>query len=110
MHVGDLDGTKNLLGKTGRWKASVVVTVHDASENPLANATITGVWSGAMTGTATGVTGIDGTIKFNTGKMLGGTSVTFSVSDTVHETHGYSAIENHDPDGDSNGTEITIVN
>lgn len=38
-HVGDLDGSSN-PGKGNRWDATVVVTVHDANEAALANATV----------------------------------------------------------------------
>ena len=108
MHVGDLDGTKDVKGKSGRWEVFVTVTVHDENENPVANATVTGDWSGDTTGSVSGTTGSDGTVTFSTGNMSGGTSVTFTVTDVTHETLDYDDTANLDPDGDSNGTTITV--
>ena len=45
LHVGDLDGSKAATSKS-YWKASVNILVHDAQENPIANATVKGSWSG----------------------------------------------------------------
>lgn len=108
MHVGDLDGSKDLKGKSGRWEVFVTVTIHDENHNPVANALVTGKWSGATTGTASGTTGSDGTVTFSTGNMPGGTGVTFTVSTVTHDTLAYDATANHDPDGDSDGTSITV--
>jgi len=108
MHVGDLDGSKALKGKSGRWEVSVTVTIHDADHNLVANATVTGEWSGATTGTVSGTTGSDGTVTFSTGNMSGGDSVTFTVTGVTHDTLTYDDTANHDPDGDSDGTSITV--
>jgi len=108
MHVCDLDGAKNVKGKSGRWEVLVTVTVHDQSHNSVANATVTGEWSGAMTGTVSGATGSDGTVTFSTGNMSAGTSVTFTVANVSHDTLTYDALSNHDLDGDTNGTTITV--
>jgi hypothetical protein len=35
-------------------------------------------------------------------------SVTFTVSDVSHATHTYQLADNHDPDGDSDGTQIVV--
>jgi len=109
MHVGDLDGSKNLKGKSGRWEVFVTVTIHDENENLVANATVSGTWSDATTGSVSGTTGSDGTVTFSTGNMSGGTSVTFAVDNVTHDTLTYDAAANHDPDGDSNGTNITVT-
>jgi len=109
MHVGDLDGSKNLKGKSGRWEVLVTVTIHDENHNPLANATVTGKWSGAISGTIAGTTGSDGTVTLGTGNMAGGSSVTFTVTNVTHDTLTYDATANHDPDGDSDGTSITVT-
>jgi hypothetical protein len=108
MHVGDLDGVKELKGKSGRWEVFVTVTIHDENCYVVSDATATGEWSGATTGTVSGVTGSDGTVTFSTGNMPGGTSVTFTVTSVEHNTLSYDASQNHDPDGDSDGTQITV--
>lgn len=108
VHVGDLDGVKDLKGKSGRWEAFVTVTIHDENHNSVANATVYGTWSGDATGNVSGTTGSDGTITFSTGNMSGGTSVTFTVDNVTHDTLAYDATANHDPDSDSTGTSITV--
>ncbi|NIR38240.1 MAG: peptidase S8, partial [Actinobacteria bacterium] len=45
MHVGDLDGFSSNDGST--WSATVEVTIHDASHNPINGATVTGFWDPA---------------------------------------------------------------
>ena len=86
-----------------------MATIHDENHNPAADVTVTGEWSDATTGTASGITGSDGTVTFSTGNMPGGTSVTFTVTDVTHDILTYDSTSNHDPEGDSDGTIITIV-
>lgn len=79
MHVGDLDGTASLKGKSGKWEATVTVTIHDSSHSLVANATVYATLSGAKSGSVSGTTGSGGTVTFSTGAINGsGTSVTFS--------------------------------
>lgn len=94
MHVGDLDGSKNLKGKSGRWEVFITVTILDENNNPVANAEVTGEWSSAITGTVLGTTGSDGTITFTTGNLSGGNSVTFTVNDVTHDTLIYDSSAN----------------
>jgi len=109
MHVGDLDGVKDLKGTSGRWEVFVTVTIHDENCNPVANATVSGEWSGATTGTVSGSTGSDGTVTLSTGNMSGGTEVTFTVTGVTHDILTYDGTANHEPDGDSDGTSITVL-
>jgi len=108
MHVGDLDGTKDVKGKSGRWEVSVTVTIHDENHNLVDNATVAGEWSGASSGTISGTTGSDGTVTFSTGNMASGDSVTFTVTNVTHDTLTYDFKANDDPDDDSDGTSITV--
>jgi len=108
MHVGDIDGSSQVKGKSGKWSANVTVTIHDNNENPVAGATVTGQWSGATSGTVSAVTAADGIATFSTGNINSGTSVTFDVAN-VTDTLDYAPDANHDPDdGDSDGTTITV--
>ncbi|HSH21153.1 MAG TPA: hypothetical protein VK992_00870, partial [Candidatus Caenarcaniphilales bacterium] len=107
VHVGDLDGSKRLRGKS-KWQVSITVTVHDNVENLVPGASVTGQWSGAHSGTVTGSTSADGTVTFSTGSLSGGNSVTFEVTAVAHDLE-YAAGANHDPDGDSNGTSVTVL-
>lgn len=104
LHVGDLDGTKAAAAR--RWSATVTITVHDASHNAIASATVTGNWGTG--GSVACTTNSSGQCSLNkTG--LTAASVTFTVTNVSKSGATYSAAANHDPDGDSNGTAITIT-
>jgi hypothetical protein len=106
MHVGDLDGTRSTQGAK-KWKASVTIRIHNASEGAVASATVTGTWTGAASGTATCTTGTAGSCAISKSNIPNGTA-TFTISTVAHATLPYDAAANHDPDGDSNGTAIGL--
>ena len=55
------------------------------------------------------VTDISGACSLLSGRAVGrSTSMTFTVTGISHATLAYQPVSNHDPDGDSNGTTITI--
>ena len=108
VHAGDLDGAGTLAAR-GRWDASVTITVHNASHNPVPGATVTGDWSNGANGSGSGVTDIFGQcmiIKRNLKSNVG--SATFTVSDVSFSGYNYEASHNHDLDGGSNGTVIIV--
>jgi uncharacterized protein YjiK len=109
MHVGDLDGSARLRGKSGKWEASVTVTVHDQNHNPVVGALVSGAWSGDTTGTVSGVTDGNGHVTLSTGNLDSGSTVTLSVAGVSFADFNYDAASNHDPDGDSDGTAITVI-
>jgi hypothetical protein len=107
-HVGDLDAL-GVPGKPKRWDATVTITVHDQEHNPLAGASITGSWDGAVSGVASCVTDSYGRcqvvwegIKYSLG------DATFAVTAIAHPDYSYDSSANHDADGDSDGTSISI--
>jgi hypothetical protein len=85
----------------------VTVTVHDHGDVPVAGAAVTGRWSGAS-GTVAGTTAVNGSVKFSTGSMTSNTSVSFTVVNVSAGSSAYDPAANTDPDGDSNGTIITV--
>jgi len=110
MHIGDLDGQSISIGGN-RWRATVTLTVHDANHNPVANATVTGTWSaGDSNGrTLSCVTQSNGSCSVQSGRISRNVaSVTFTVSTATHSLYIYQSSANHDPDGDSNGSSITV--
>src|SRR6185295_11710665 len=109
VHVADLDRITKGKGKSGKWDASVTVTVRDAGAVAVAGATVTGSWSGAISRTVSGVTASNGSVTLVTGAMTGGTSVTFTVTNVAGTGLTYNPAANADPDSDSNGTTITIA-
>jgi serine protease AprX len=107
LHVGDLDGTS--ASSKNIWNAIVTILVHDAFENPVANASVSGGWSNGASGTASCTTNASGTCQVTGSGLSSKTaSVTFSVSNVSRSGLTYDATANHDPDGDSDGTSLTI--
>jgi hypothetical protein len=108
MHVGDLDAASASQGAR-KWKASVTIQVHSSSEAAVANATVTGSWSDGATGSGSCTTGSNGTCTVTKSNISGQSgSVTFWVTNVTHASLAYNQASNHDADGSSNGTTITV--
>lgn len=108
LHVDDLD--RNSFSQKKYWSAEVTVAVHDSGDSPVANARVTGAWSGGSFGSVFCTTGSNGQCrvsKSNLAKRI--SSVTFTVMDIINDTLTYDGSANRDPDGDSNGTRITVT-
>jgi uncharacterized repeat protein (TIGR01451 family) len=105
MHVGDLDASAS-LAKRARWNANVTITVHDESEGAVADATVSGLWSDGTSGSCP--TNASGQCFIDRNNIRSGDSITFTVTDVAHGAFTYSAADNHDADGDSDGTSITV--
>jgi hypothetical protein len=107
MHIGDLDGSSAPSGS--RWNATVVITVHDASDTPIAGVTVTGSWSNGATGSSSCVTDVNGQCTVTKTNLRTTTnSVTFTVTNATHASYTYQSSANHDPESDSNGTTIIV--
>lgn len=107
MHIGDLDGSSALSGS--RWDATVTITVHDQSHNPIVGVTVSGAWSNGASGTGSCTTDANGQCSITkTGIRTNTNSVVFTVTNATSGSYTYQASANHDPDGDSNGTTITV--
>jgi hypothetical protein len=109
VHVADLDRAAKGKGKSGKWEAFVTVTVRDSAGSPVAGATVSGNWSGAISRSASGVTGSGGALTLGTGQLSSAPSVTFTVTGVSGSGLTYDSAANTDPDPDSNGTTITIA-
>jgi subtilisin family serine protease len=109
VHVGDLDGSTS-PGNRGRWNAVVTISVHNSSEAPVAGASVSGSWSGGASGSGSCQTGSSGTCTVSlTNLKSNAASVTFTVSSVAAAGGSYQPSANHDPDGDSSGTAITVL-
>ncbi|MEZ4512852.1 MAG: S8 family serine peptidase [Chloroflexota bacterium] len=107
IHVGDLDGSST-AGGGGRWNAQVTITVHTGSEVPASGVTVTGSWSAG--GSASCVTNGSGVCSVSKNNLKANvSSVNFTVTSLSDGSSTYNSGANHDPDGDSNGTVITVV-
>ena len=106
MHVGDLDRASSIQPIT--WTATVTITVHTSSHVPIANAAVSGAWNGGGTGSCTtNASGRCAVSKAGIPKKTG--SVNFTVTNVALGTLVYKPADNHDPDGDSNGTTISVI-
>lgn len=106
VHVGDLDAT-NTGGKSG-WRATITITLHDGNHGPVSGATVSGAWSDGYSGNSSCTTGTNGQCGVTSGNIpKRKTSATFTVTN-VSGALTYQSSSNHDPDGDSNGTSITV--
>lgn len=108
IHVGDLDGS-SVLSRPKQWDATVTILVHDEYHAPVANATVTGVWSNKM-GQSTCRTDGAGQCSVLKSKLKTNIpSISFRITAIAEATHPYQPNFNHDPDGDSTGTVIVVT-
>jgi hypothetical protein len=108
LHVADLDGASAAQNKN-KWEASVSIVVVDGEQVPLADAVVSATWSQGQLGPATCTSDANGVCSLSSGHVdseVG--SVALTVDAVDHDTHSYDAGANGDPDGDSDGTQITI--
>jgi hypothetical protein len=106
MHISDLDGTANPVHNT--WTALVNVEVSRADGITVDQALVSGTWStGDADQCTTSVYGVCTMRLSDLPKKVG--SVTFTVNDVQRSQGIYEASANSDPDGDSNGTQITVA-
>ena len=107
-HIGDLDGSSAANKST--WTAIVTVMVHDGAHQPVAGAAVSGTWSGGTSGPATCTTSANGRCTIVSSSMRKrDVSATFTVGGVTASGLTYTAGQNHDPDGDSTGTAITVA-
>ena len=106
MHVGDLDGNRTSQGRT--WTAILTVQVHDALHAPVTGVTVTGVFSAGASGARSCITGSTGSCTIARYKLRSG-SITFTVANVTGSGLTYAGAANHDIDGGTNGTTITVA-
>ena len=108
IHIGDLDSAVTDFGTT--WLATVSITVHDSNEGLVPNATVASIFDMNRSGTQGGSCTTD-QLGAPCTKSVFVPRKTRSVIFTVLGVTGavdYDSSANHDPDGDSNGTSITV--
>jgi thermitase len=108
VHVGDLEGASD--ANKSAWTAQITVTVHDANHQSVSDAVVTGTWSGGASGSGTCTTDTGGTcVVVSSGMRKRIATATFTVGGVTVSGHSYNAGQNHDADGDSNGTVMTVA-
>jgi PKD repeat protein len=104
-HVGDLD--RAVTNQNGSWTAHVTITVHDTFHAVVSGATVTGYWSNGGANSCTTNAAGQCTVSRTMSKSI--RTTTLSVYDVSGSSLSYTPFSNHDPDGDSNGTSITVT-
>jgi len=107
VHISDLDASRST--DRNKWAAIVTLQVHDGQDNPVKGATVTGTWSEGYNGTESCTTDAGGLCVVATIDILKKVpSVTFTIDSISHATNIYNAANNHDLEGDSDGTRIVV--
>lgn len=107
LHVGDLDGNSVNNGRT--WTAEVTVTVLDQNGKGVSGATVDGTWNPGGTVSAPDTTDNNGQITLTESFRKNVGETTFTVDNVTHPHFEYEEGANTDPDGDSDGTSITVT-
>lgn len=105
-HVGDIDAVFINEGPT--WSTRITVTVHDGSHLPIAGADVDSTWSGGASGSQSGTTDGVGQVTFQSPSIPKRNGTITLTVDYVDSASVYDPSLNHDPDGGSNGTTITV--
>ncbi len=106
-HIGDLDNVTT--SSSSLWQPKVTATVLDSTGATVTGATVSGTFSN-HSGTLTCVTAADGTCTLGDFSFKRPTkSTVFTVTGVAKASSTYMASANSDPDGDSNGTTITVM-
>ena len=106
MHVADLDGSAS--SNNPHWEASVSVTVVDANGDPVSGAAVDGDWSAGTGGDSNCTTDGAGQCSVSRALQNRDKSVTYTVQQISHSSLTYDPAANADPDGDSDGSQITV--
>ena len=107
MHVGDLDRSSVSLSST-RWRARATIRVHTADHSLLPGAVIRGRF-GSDGAIRTCTTGTGGACTLTRDLKRSRARIVFVVLGLSKTPYTYVAEANHDPDGDSDGTRITVT-
>ena len=96
-------------GATQYWSADVTTAIHGSNERPIAGATVTAVWSGALVKTVTCVTDLSGRCTFKSGTLSYlRSTVTLNVTSVVAPNSGYEPASNHNEAGTA-GPAYTLI-
>jgi hypothetical protein len=106
LHIGDLD-TASYSDKKF-WIAYVTITVHDENHQPVEGATVSGVWSGQVVNPDCTTSSNGQCLLSKDGIRKNTSSVTFTVNEVIYNSNAYQSSDNHDPDGDSDGSVIVV--
>jgi hypothetical protein len=110
MAIADMDGSGAAVSSS-EWQATLTITVLDANGQPVPGAVVTGSWSnGSSTDCTTDAAGQCSRTSAKL-KLVEVGEIVFSVEVVTHSESlrwAYQPPANADPDGDSNGSSITL--
>ena len=87
----------------------MTIAAHTSSHATLRGVTVTGSWSAGSTATSSCTTNTKGSCQVTSGSIAKTvSSVAFTATGATRTGYIYQPADNHDPDGDSSGTIITI--
>lgn len=89
MRVADVSIQTSSGGKWNYFTPSVIVT--DEYGNPVSDVTVTGEWSGILSGTHTATTDSTGTAQFSSSRTSSTGSATFTVTNLSHGSYVYDS-------------------
>jgi serine protease AprX len=107
MHVRDLDDTSIPL-TAKKWRARVAIRVHDGDHASLPGVVVRGRF-GPNGSVLTCTTGTGGSCSLQRDLARTKASIVFTVLGLTKSGYAYQSGGNHDPDGDSTGTKITVT-
>jgi len=94
IYVYDITQTIVKSGKS--CNSSAVVTIRDTDNNPVPNATVYISWGGVVSGTASGITGPNGTVTFTSAKVKSTGPFIITVNNVTHSTLPYNPALNNE--------------
>ena len=107
-HIADVDNATTDSSSIRKWQPKVTATVMDSAGKTVAGATVNGTFTNHK-GTLTCTTAANGTCILGNFSFSRSTIKTvFTMTNVVKASSTYAPKANSDPDGDSNGTTITI--
>ena len=107
VHIGQLTGSTSNLGNT--WTANVIITVVDASDQPIADAVVSGSCDQGDDVDHTCETDINGECSLISASIRKNIKqATLAINAVEHPESTYVADEDHDPDSITEGTSIRI--
>jgi PKD repeat protein len=89
MRVATIGMSLTTLNRNRQARATANVTVRDANGQPVAGATLTGSWSGVVGGTASAITGSNGTVTLNSANSKKRGTFVFSVTGVTLQGASY---------------------
>jgi PKD repeat protein len=85
-----------VIKKAGKYYSSRAVVTIMSSSAPVADATVYITWSGVVSGSASGVTGADGTVTFTSSSVKSTGPFTITVDNVTHPTMIYNPALNNE--------------